>query len=269
MPTMQPGLAAPERVILAVDTSDPNRAVQLMTMARQSGAVAVKLGLELITATSPEACADMAAEAGLSWVADQKIDDIPNTTAKTVGNYTRLSHPPLGITIHTTSGIDSMRKAQEAAADTGIVMLGVTELTSNKEAQLRKRYEFIFQELGHELQIKEPADEPVLRRVLVHALARDAAEAGLGGLVASAKELVDPIKSDPLTAERITMIPGTRSSGAESHDQQNTETPKSAIVSGADFLVIGRQVTEAEDMAAALEAVVAEVQEGINERSAA
>ena len=61
----------------------------------------------------------------------------------------------------------------------------------------------------------------------------------------------------------ISMIPGARSAGAATHDQKNTETPRQAIIDGADLLVIGRQITEAPHPVIEFANVYAEVQTGI------
>ncbi len=227
-----------ERIILAIDASKTEDAERLAGVAEQAGARFVKLGLELQTATSWDYCADLAGRHGLDWVADAKLDDIPNTVAGAVKNIASKEHAPFGITIHTKAGIEAMRLSQEEAGD--ILMLGVTELTSIPAEETEARY-------------------GLTRPELVTVLARDAAIAGLRGVVASPKE-VGGIKSDPLTSELFAMIPGTRSAGADSHDQANVGTPTAAIRDGADLLVIGRQISQAEDPAQAYENLVVELE---------
>lgn len=244
MPTLEKGLAAPERVILAVDTSDWGEACDLMELAKESGAWVVKLGLELSSATSWGACSEMAAEAGLEWVADAKLDDIDATTQKALKNIITKDHPPVGVTIHANSGIKSMRAAQGVAAEAGVTMFAVTHLTSVDEAETKNTYRF-------------------RRNTLVRRRLDDAVVAGIGGLVCSGRELRGVVQKRPETAAMFSMIPGTRSAGAATHDQRNVITPEQAIIDGADLLVIGRQVTQAADPAEAFSAVVTEIASGL------
>jgi orotidine-5'-phosphate decarboxylase len=237
-------LSAAQRVVLAVDTSDLGRARELASLAHDAGASLIKQGLELASApgSSWEFSSQNAAEAGLDWVADTKGDDISATMGGLIKNIVRLDHPPVAITMHTHAGIDSMREAQKITAEHGIVMLGVTELTSVKEEELRRQFGFVLAKLGL---------------------------GGLSGLVASAKELINPIKSDPELATMFTMIPGTRSPGAAVHDQNNVEIPEEAIAKGADLLVIGREVTGSNDPSGAFKNVEKGIQRGLDRRAAA
>lgn len=231
-------LPARERVILAIDTSEEADAERLASVAQDAGARFVKLGLELSSATSWQYCSELAASHELDWVADAKLDDIPNTVAKTVKNIKGLEHPPFGITMHATSGIEAMRAAQEEAGVTK--MLGVTVLTSFDEKEAESLYHV-----------------PVRQKVME--LARDAVAAGAQGVVSSPRE-VGMIKSDPQTQQLFAMIPSIRSASAELQDQSRVATPSAAIRDGADLLVIGRQVTQAESPPEAYEQVVKEIE---------
>jgi orotidine-5'-phosphate decarboxylase len=233
-----PKLSARERIILSVDTSRKQDAERLVGMAQEAGARFVKLGLELQTAESWLYCARLAGRHGLDWVADAKLDDIPNTVAGAVRNIANLAHPPFGITMHTTAGQEAMRAAQQAAGD--IKMLGVTVLTSIGDEESQRLF-------GAAANIKVPE------------LAKSAVAAGLRGIVCSPLE-VGAIKSDPTTAGLFAMIPGTRSQSAEHGDQARVGTPAAAIRDGADLLVVGRQITRAEDPALAYAALVAEIE---------
>lgn len=237
---MSAELSSQERIILAIDASREDDARSLAALAKESGARFVKLGLELSSATSWRFCSELAAENELDWVADAKLDDIPNTVAATVRNIATLPLPPFGITMHTTAGKEAMEAAQEEAGN--IKMLGVTVLTSIKDEEVRNIYK------------TESA------RGKVFELATDAAMAGLKGVVCSPLE-VGSIKKYAGTKDLFAMIPGARSAGAESQDQARTATPGQAIKNGADLLVIGRQITKAEDPAAAFELLVEEIEE--------
>jgi orotidine-5'-phosphate decarboxylase len=254
-------LSARERIILSIDTSGREDAERLAAVAQQAGARLVKMGLELSSATSWSYCSELAERHGLGWVADAKLDDIPHTVAGkgtqdsggTVKNIAGLAHPPFGITIHTTAGLEAMRKAQQVAGD--VKMLGVTVLTSISDEECYAMYGPVF----------DPEQPPsahrmsAFRRATVMRLARSAARAGLAGFVSSPLE-VSMIKSDPETQGLFAMIPGTRSEGVDHGDQSRVATPGEAIEDGADLLVIGRQITQAENPAAAYQALVTEIE---------
>lgn len=239
-------LSPPERIILAIDTSTEAETERLVGVAKEAGARFVKLGLELSTATSWRYCSELAAENNLDWVADAKLHDIPNTVAGAVKNIANLDHPPFGITMHTASGNKAMETAQEEAGD--IVMFGVTVLTSIDAEEVRRIY------------------KTASASGKVFELATDAATAGLKGVVCAPLE-VGGIKRYAGTKDLLAMIPGTRSAGAAVQDQARVATPGSAIKNGADLLVIGRQITKADEPAEAFESLIKEIEEAENERA--
>ncbi len=243
MSGMEKGRPADQRSILAVDTSERKQARNLVAIARDAGAPIVKLGLQLSSAESWKWCGKLASRYDRDWVADAKIDDIPTTTKGIVRNLLALDHPPVGITIHTNSGVDSMRAAQELAEEADVTMLGVTHLTSIDDAESELTYGF-------------------LRKTLVARRTNDAIRGGIGGLISSARE-VGAVANDPRSAHLVTMIPGTRSLSADAHDQKAIVTPEQAMIDGADFLVLGRQVTKALDPAAELAAINQEILQGL------
>lgn len=246
MPTLAPNLPAEHRVNLAIDVADVAGAEKHLAIAKNAGARVVKMGLEFATNNSWREASAVTEEAGLDWVADAKVDDIPNTTKGAVKAIANLPHPPVGITIHAKSGIDSLKAAQEIAEEKGIMLLAVTHLTSIGEEETYDTYEL------------SPED-------LVLRLARNAVRAGVEGLVCSAQELT-VVKADPETGQLFTMIPGTRSATADKGDQKRSTTPQQATEDGADLLVIGRQVTGDENPAEAFTAVVDEIQIGLSAR---
>jgi orotidine-5'-phosphate decarboxylase len=237
-------LSAAEHIIMAIDTPNMAEADRLARMASQAGARYVKLGLELSSATSWRFCSDLAANHGLGWVADAKLDDIPNTVAGTVRNIANLPHAPFGITMHTTAGREAMRLAQLEAQD--VKMLGVTALTSINDTESLRLF-------------------GAAREQKVMQLAREAASAGLAGVVASPLE-VGMIKDDEQTHGLFAMIPGIRPAAVSHGDQAAIGTPGMAITAGADLLVIGRPITEAPDPAEAFAAIAAEIGEALNAR---
>ncbi len=242
-------LSPTERVILAVDVSTEQDADRLVSLAQQAGARFVKLGLELSSATSWGYCSDLAKSHGINWVADAKLDDIGNTTVKTARNIANKPHPPFGITIHTNSAEETLRNAQQEVGD--ILMLGVTELTDVPEEETEATYRVFVPEINEY--------RSMTREELVIARATKAARAGLRGVVASPKE-VGVIKSVEATSGLFAMIPATRSPGVDSNEQANVGTPTAAIRDGANLLVIGREITNAEDPAAAFQNIVRQIE---------
>lgn len=230
-----------ERIILSIDPSSIEDANKLADIAKEAGARFIKLGLEMSSATSWRQCSKLASDRGLEWVADAKLDDIPKTVTGAVKNIKSLPHPPFGITMHTTAGIDAMKAAQEEAG--AIKMFGVTVLTSINEEEAEQLYRV-----------------PVRQKVME--LALGAANAGLHGIVSSPQE-VGMIKSEPNTKGLFAMIPGTRSTDAATQDQARVTTPAKAIQDGADILVIGRQITQAENPLQAYKELITEI-EGVS-----
>lgn len=248
MPKLEGQLSPEHSMALAVDVSTLAAAEEKAQLAKNAGAWIIKEGLELISATSTRDCSELAADFGLEWVADAKLYDIPNTVARTVENYAQLPHPPLGITIATRSGVDSLRAAQDIATENGITILGVTHLTTVDDEET-KLFERLF-------------SKTVVKREL-----RRADAAKIGGAVCSGKEVA---LAQPYNL--FTMIPGTRSKDAAANDQKRTVTQEEAIFAGANLLVIGREVTAAEypeQVYAGLIERIASAQQQLRERRAA
>lgn len=222
------------KVVLAIDTSDITRAEELVKLAKENGGRVVKFGLELSSAHSWKACADLAKEYQMEWVADAKLDDIPHTVERTILNLLQLNLRPLGITVHIKAGEQTLRQAQAVAGDT--IIFGVTELTAISEVETKERY-------------------GVERPQFVEALLKAAQKSGIKGAVVSGHE-ISAAESYGLT----TLVPGIRSANASEDDQANTMTPRQALDAGADYIVIGRQITNADDPQRAYQELVAEIE---------
>lgn len=248
MPVLEANLPSEQRIILANDASDIEKARRTMDVARNAGACFVKLGLEFATALSWREASELAEEYELDWVADAKFDDISNTVANATKNIINLAHPPVGITVHANAGRDSLKAAQEVAGEKGIMILGVTHLTSINDDETLFTYKF-------------------LRKTLVARRTRDMVQSGVQGAVCAPREVRTVMKNRSANSQLVTMIPGTRSKGKATHDQKNVATPFRAIDDGADLLVIGRQVTEAANPDKAFAEVDHEIQLGINKRA--
>ncbi|MBB4211590.1 orotidine-5'-phosphate decarboxylase [Rhodothalassium salexigens DSM 2132] len=230
------------QLFCALDTPDGDRAVAL---ARQvAGQVdGLKVGLELFCAAGPAAL-DRLSATGLPLFLDLKLHDIPNTVAGAVRSL--MSRTPALMTLHAQGGAAMMTAAVEAAgaeaARLGVappVLLGVTVLTSLDRDDLAA--------VGV---ADAPADQ-VLR------LARLGRASGLGGLVCSSRE-VAAVRA-AVGPDMTLVVPGIRPAGAAIGDQKRVMTPAQAVAAGADLLVVGRPITQADDPAAAAAAVADEI----------
>jgi len=196
-------------------------------LARQLRGAAglVKVGSQLFTAEGPRAVKTLAG-LGFGIFLDLKFHDIPNTAAGAVAAAAELPKVRL-LTLHTLGGAAMMRAAREAVGNkkNRPKLLGVTVLTSMDEAAL--------QGVG----ISGSAAERAL------ALARLAQQAGLDGVVASGHE-ARAIR-EACGPKFLIVVPGVRPASAAANDQSRVTTPAQAIAAGADYLVVGRPITEA------------------------
>ena len=196
-------------------------------MARQLRGVAgfLKVGSQLFTAEGPRAVERLAA-LGFGIFLDLKFHDIPNTVAGAVAAAAGLPKVRL-LTVHASGGLKMMQAAREAAGGgkTRPSLLSVTILTSMDAPALRR--------VGF-------AGSPQSRAL---ALARLAKTAGLDGVVASAHEVRTIRRA--CGPKFIIVVPGVRPSSALQNDQSRVATPAEAIRAGADYLVVGRPVTQA------------------------
>ena len=224
-------------IIAALDVPDAEAALNL---ARQLAPAvgAFKIGKELFVSAGPDIVRAIRDEGGAVFL-DLKFHDIPNTVARAVVAAARLEVAML--TIHTSGGRDMMAAAEAAAQkmDNPPLVLGVTVLTSMDGSDL------------HEIGL---AEDPAAQ---VERLAQLATKAGLRGLVCSPREISSLRKVLPQEVQLVT--PGIRPKGSNADDQKRTLTPAEAIEAGADWLVIGRPITAADDPRAAAEAVLAEL----------
>ena len=225
---------ARDRLIVALDFPTASQALDLVRDL--SGEVSFfKIGLQLYTAAGPEVVRAVVAT-GAQVFLDLKLHDIPNTVAKTVAAAAGLSARML--TIHLSGG-RRMIEAAVAECPPGLLLLGVTVLTSSDEATLR--------ETGVERGVEEHTV----------ALASLGVAAGMRGLIASPHEL--RALRDRL-GDAVTIItPGVRPSWSAADDQKRFTPPREALASGADYLVIGRPITAHPDPREAARKILAEI----------
>jgi orotidine-5'-phosphate decarboxylase len=226
-------LQPPERLIVALDTSDVGEARGLVARIGD-GATIYKIGMELAYSSGLKLAPELAS-AGKQVFLDLKLHDIPNTVERATAQAAKL-----GARFLTVHGYpQTMRAAIAGAEGSGMQILAVTVLTSYDDADLLDAcYRF-------------GVVETVRRR------AEQALALGVDGLVASAAEAA-MVRRD--VGDRILLVtPGIRPAGTAAADQKRVATPADAIRNGADYLVVGRPVTQAPDPRAAAEAVVAEI----------
>jgi len=206
-----------------------------------------KIGSQLFTAEGPRAVEKLARLASGIFL-DLKFHDIPNTVAGAVSVAAGLPGVRL-INLHALGGVEMMRTAVQALgghrrkAGNHPKLLAVTVLTSLEAADLRR------------VGVRGRPQDLAIR------LARLAQQAGLDGVVASAYE-ARPIRR-ACGAKFLIVVPGVRpdrrTTVRAKDDQARVATPSEAIRAGADYIVVGRPITAAQDPRAAAAAIVEEI----------
>jgi orotidine-5'-phosphate decarboxylase len=247
-----PPTSAADRLLVALDVDSLEDAAALLNGLR--GVVTgCKIGSQLFTAAGP-AAVELARKRDFRVFLDLKFHDIPNTVAGAVREATRLG--VFMLNVHASGGVAMMRAAAEsarsAAAELKVprpLVLGVTVLTS-----LDRRA------LATEVGVPSTVERHVVD------LADRAREAGLDGVVASPQEI--RVLRLALGPRWVIVTPGVRPSeradatGSMRDDQARTATPAAAVAAGADYLVVGRPITQAPDPTAAARAILAELGAG-------
>ncbi len=229
------------RIVVALDVADAAELQNLLRALR--GQVGMfNIGMELFTALGPKAV-ELVHKHGERVFLDLKFHDIPNTVASAVRAAARLGVDFL--TVHAAGGGEMLRAAAAAAKSMtpSPAVIGVTVLTSLADADLTT------------IGLQGPTASAVWR------FAELALSAGLAGLVCSPREVSELRGRLGKTPWLIT--PGVRPAGATLNDQRRIATPAAAIASGADLLVVGRPITQAQDPAAAAAAIAQEIASAI------
>ncbi len=240
-----PGLPEDRAALcVALDMKEATAAGALLE--RLAGQVDMaKVGMELFYAMGRTGWSEVAGR-GMPMFLDLKLHDIPNTVTRAVESLMTLDPPPAIINVHATGGPAMMRAAAEAAAGRCRV-IAVTVLTALDAADLAA--------IGF-----DPALSP---QDLVLRLAALAKDCGLDGVVCSPWE-VAAIKAE-LGLDFLTVVPGIRPAGADVGDQKRIATPEAAQAAGADILVVGRPIVQADDPAAAAQAIVERLKKATSE----
>lgn len=232
-----------ERLIVALDVPELAQAERFV--ARLSPWVKrFKVGSELFTAAGPAAIA-MIVRRRCQVFLDLKFHDIPNTAAKAAAAAARLG--VFMINFHAQGGGEMLKEAVVSVATTcekyriqRPILLGVTVLTSMGAKD--------WSALGARRSLK--------RQVIF--LAELCKQQGLDGVVASAQEAAGIRRK--LGKDFVIVCPGIRPAEASRGDQQRIATPRGALKAGADYLVVGRPITEAKDPAAAARSILKEME---------
>lgn len=227
-----------EKLIVALDFPDASKALALVD--RLDGLCRwFKVGLELYLAAG-NVVVETLKKRGFSVFLDLKLHDIPNTVAGAVRSVAGLGADML--TVHAVGGSVMLTAAAEAAAgfQQPPRLLAVTVLTSMDAAQL-----------GATGISVSPAEQ-ALR------LAKVAAGAGISGLVCSPEEAIQMRQNLPGST---LVTPGIRPAGSEIGDQKRIATPSAALAAGADYLVVGRPITQAANPAIAALDILREMAE--------
>ena len=214
-------------IIVAVDETQLSSFKQIVD-SLDSNLCMIKVGSVSFNAIGHEALTYVASK-GFEIFLDLKLHDIPNTVQKSIEGL--ISLPIDMMTIHTSGGLDMMKAAKKAVEGANIKIFGVTALTSLSDEDTSA----IFQRTASN-QVKAMLD-----------LAQDAQ---IDGVVCSPHEL-------DLVAERkslLSITPGIRLSES-ADDQSRVMTPKNAISKGADYIVIGRPITNSPNISEALQEI--------------
>ena len=217
-----------DKIMVALDVDTLDEARTIAENLRNTG-VTFKIGNQLGTYAGWEACIAFAREYGVQIFCDTKFKDIPVTVGKSARAITR--HQPDFFNIMADTQVEAIRGAvagvESAIRDYGLtkpLLLGVTVLTSYSENDAQSVY-------------GASAREKVLQ------FAASAAANGLDGVVCSAEE-AKLLKSNDATKKLLLVTPGIRPLWAATGDQSRVLTPQHAIEAGADYLVIGRPITQ-------------------------
>jgi len=227
---------ADDRLIVALDL--PNALAGLELAGRIGDAVSFyKIGLGMLTGGGLALAQELKDEHGKRIFLDMKLFDIGATVEKAVRGLAQFDLDFL--TVHGDPHV--VRAAAEGKAGSQTRILAVTILTSLDRDDL-------------DASLIKPGE---VQEIVLERAAR-AFEAGADGVIASPQEAA-LIRALPQAADRLIVTPGVRPAGADLGDQKRVATPAQAIADGADHIVVGRPIWQAQDPRAAAEAVLAEL----------
>jgi len=222
-----------DKIIVALDVSSSDKALQLVSELHDLVAM-FKVGSQLFTACGPQIVRQIIGTGGNVFL-DLKFHDIPNTVTHAVREAAALGVSMM--TVHASGGRAMMQSASknlhEKFGSKSPLVVAITVLTSFDTRAL------------FEIGVEIPLGEQVQR------LALFAQECGMDGIVCSPQEIQLVRKSVNSTFKIVT--PGIRMPDQSLNDQQRIATPHEALAAGADYIVVGRAVTEDPNPRAATE----------------
>lgn len=234
---------AKDKIVVALDTSDYGQ-VQEWVKELADYVGYFKVGKELFISFGPKII-EMIKESGGKVFLDLKLHDIPTTVAKASAVIT--SYGVDIFNVHASGGYDMMARTVEAvkaeAAKRNMdvpTMLAVTVLTSLNDEVLKDELKWV-----------NNAKDQVVN------LAALTKKAGMDGVVCSPKEI--EIIKEKVGADFEVLTPGIRPAWSQTNDQKRIMTPKDALEAGADYLVIGRPITQAADPVEAAKKILEEM----------
>ncbi|MDP2534953.1 orotidine-5'-phosphate decarboxylase [Alteromonas stellipolaris] len=226
------------RVIIALDYDNQEQALSFVDQL-DPNLCKVKVGKEMFTLFGPEFVKSLVAK-GFDVFLDLKFHDIPNTVGKACKAAAELG--VWMVNVHASGGLPMMQAAKEGIAQSSrpeTKLIAVTVLTSMDQSQLSGVIDNVTPE------------QQVLR------LASLTAQAGLDGVVCSAKEAV--MLRNEIGEDFLLVTPGIRPKGSDAGDQKRVMTPPEAIDSGVSYLVMGRPITQASEPMEVLKQVNASI----------
>ena len=229
--TLQPIIPANDRLIVALDVPTVSAAKELVTVLDDS-VVFYKVGLELFMSGEAFELVNWLREHDKKVFVDLKFFDVPATVGRAVSQLNGL-----GITFATIHGNDAIMQAAAASAE-DVDILAVTVLTSLDRGDLS--------DLGFDCDVSE----------LVVSRARRAVVHGCAGVVASGQEAA--LLRRELGDTLLVVVPGIRPVDNQD-DQKRTVSAEKALRDGADYLVVGRPIRDANDPRAAAEQIQEEI----------
>jgi orotidine-5'-phosphate decarboxylase len=225
-------------IILAIDTKSDIEAYEISQEV--SGYVgAIKLGLEYFNTYGPEGIRKIQ-EIGIPIFLDLKLHDIPMTVKKSIETLSDIN--PAIINVHAFGGQQMMKYALDGLGQESknTSLVAVTVLTSLNDDDMTI--------LGIDYAVKD----------LVQNLAKLTKDSGLAGVVCSAEEIA--LVRKVCGKDFIIIVPGIRPEGSQKDDQKRVMTPKQAISLGADYLVIGRPITQSKDPLSKVKEILKSIQ---------
>ncbi|TQV84501.1 orotidine-5'-phosphate decarboxylase [Aliikangiella coralliicola] len=219
------------KIIVALDFDDLSKAKTLVSKL-DPNLCKLKVGKEMFTLFGPDWVRYLV-EKEFQVFLDLKFHDIPNTVAKACKAAAQLG--VWMVNVHASGGVKMMQAAVESLNSLGgnrPLLTGVTILTSMDKHQ--------FDQIGYQRDIESQVSH----------FAQMAESAGLDGIVCSALE-AEMLRKE-IGKEFKLVTPGIRPVGSDQGDQSRVMTPERALNAGANYLVIGRPITQAEDPLSAL-----------------